>query len=76
MGERLGGNVRGTVPCEQPPGGERRSARGTALERDASYEEALYERRRFVYPLVFEPLLVLINGEFGTVALCFQVLSL
>ena len=42
--------------------------RGIALERDASCEEALYERCRFVYPSVFEPLLMLINGEFGTVA--------
>ena len=31
-----------------------RFMRGTVLGRDASYEEALYERNRFVYPLVFE----------------------
>ena len=42
-----------TVPCEQPPGGERRFLRGNALERDVSYEEAPYERCRFVYPSVF-----------------------
>ena len=29
-----------------------RFVRGTALGRDASYEGALYERNRFVYPLV------------------------
>ena len=27
--------------------------RGIVSGRDASYEEALYERNRFVYPLVF-----------------------
>ena len=50
---------------------KRRFVRGTALGRDASYEEALYERCRFVYPSVFEPLLMLINGEFGTVVYAF-----
>ena len=51
-----------------------RFMRGTILGRDASYEEALYERNRFVYPLVFEncePLLMLINGEFLTVGCAF-----
>ena len=33
---------------------KRRFVRGTFLGRDASYEEALYERSRFVYPSVFE----------------------
>ena len=48
--------------------------RGTVLGRDASYEEALYEGNRFVYPLVFEncePFLMLINGEFLTVGCAF-----
>ena len=30
-----------------------RLMRGTVLGRDASYEGVLYERNRFVYPLVF-----------------------
>ena len=53
--ERLGslGHVGETVPCEQPPGGERRFMRGNALERDVSYEEAPYGRCRFAYPSVF-----------------------
>ena len=67
-----GGKVRKTVPYEKPSCGERRFVRGTALGRDASYEEALYERSRFVYPSVFEPLLMLINGEFGTVVYAFE----
>ena len=46
---------------------KRRLGRGTVLGRDASYEEALYERSRFVHPSVFEPLFMPINGEFGTV---------
>ena len=32
---------------------KRRFVRGTVLGRDASYEEALYERSRFVYPFFF-----------------------
>ena len=51
---------------------KRRFVRGIALRRDASYEEALYEKNRFVYPSVFEPLLMLINGEFGTVEYAFE----
>ena len=31
---------------------KRRFMRGTILGRNASYEEALYEGNRFVYPLV------------------------
>ena len=53
---------------------KRRFVRGTVLGRDASCEEALYERSRFVYPFFLkncEPLLMLINGEFRTVVCAF-----
>ena len=42
---------------------KRRFVRGTVLGRDASYEEALYERSRFVYPLVFEKLRTSFNAD-------------
>ena len=37
--------------------------RGTVLWRDASYEEAFYERSRFVYPLIFEKLRNAFNAD-------------
>ena len=40
-----------------------RFMKGTVLGRDASYEEALYERNRFVYPLVFEKLRTAFNAD-------------
>ena len=42
---------------------KRRFLRGTVLGRDASYEEALYERSRFVYPLFFEKLRTAFNAD-------------
>ena len=40
-----------------------RFMRGTVLGRDASYEEALYERNRFVCPLVFGKLRTAFNAD-------------
>ena len=37
--------------------------RETVLGRDASYEEVLYERNRFVYPLVFGKLRAAFNAD-------------
>ena len=37
--------------------------RRTVLGKDASYEEALYERSRFVYPLVFKKLRTAFNAD-------------
>ena len=37
--------------------------RATVLGRDASYEVTLYERNRFVYPLVFEKLRTAFNAD-------------
>ena len=41
---------------------KRRFVRGTGLGRDASYEEALYERSRFVCPSVFEKVRIAFNA--------------
>ena len=46
---------------------KRRLGKGTVLGRDAPYDGALYERSCFVYPSISVPLLMPINGEFGTV---------
>ena len=40
-----------------------RFVRRTVLRRDASYEDALYERCRSVYPLVFEKLRTAFNAD-------------
>ena len=67
--ERLGSLRYGRMAmCERPF-----RVRNHLVGRDASYEEALYERSRFVYPFSknCELPLMLINGEFGTVACAF-----
>ena len=55
---------------------KRRLGKETVLRRDASYDGALYERNRFVCPLISVPLLMPINGEFLTVGCAFRCFSL
>ena len=64
-------SLRETALCGKAFHMKRRLGKGTVLRRDASYDGALYERNRFVYPLISVPLLMPINGEFLTVRCAF-----